>query len=261
MVDEPHYLATVSALDVARRLKVSQPTVTRFAMALGYAGFAELQRTLRGHVAHAAQQPSARTDGNRYQQALETDARAMDALGSSLQDPRRLEEAGRLCWASSPLLVAGSRISAPLAHLFAHLGRRFHPQILAVQHLDSLAEEELHRGRSCGATTLLAFAYPRYDAALPGFLRMARGAGYRCVVVTDHTVVPFTTPEDLVLATGLGSELVFDSLAAAMSMVSLLLHAMYQAGGDQAQRRLEDFEEFAERTGLFIPPSYRSPTT
>jgi DNA-binding MurR/RpiR family transcriptional regulator len=100
---------------------------------------------------------------------------------------------------------------------------------------------------------MLAFVLPRYPREAVDALREARAAGLTVVTVTDTPVSPAASESDLVLAAGVGSDLVFDLHSAPMAMVTVLLEAMCEAEPGLAQARLESFERSAARRQVFVP--------
>jgi DNA-binding MurR/RpiR family transcriptional regulator len=64
--------------------------------------------------------------------------------------------------------------------------------------------------------------------------------------------VPFADLADVLLPAGVGSRLVFDSQAGPMMLAALLLEAVADAEPARAQARLEAYETFAERHGVYV---------
>ena len=100
----------LSSVELAELAGVSQPSVTRFAVALGFDGYPALRRHLR-EVAPAEQSADS-ASYNEYQQAVEAEIENLRHLASVLADPGPVERAGRLLAASRPLPVLGLRAAA-----------------------------------------------------------------------------------------------------------------------------------------------------
>ncbi len=90
----------LSSVELAELAGVSQPSVTRFAVALGFDGYPALRRHLR-EVAPVEQAPDAGSY-NEYQQAVEAEIENLRHLAEVLADPRPVQKAGRLLSASRP---------------------------------------------------------------------------------------------------------------------------------------------------------------
>ena len=120
--------AYLSAAEVADLAGVSQPSVTRFAMALGYAGYPALRRELRSLVDHSPAEPATR---NAMQRAVQAEAGHLDRLVDQLGDLEAVERAAGLLVASRPLPVLGLRAAAPLAGYFGYFAAKVHPDVRA----------------------------------------------------------------------------------------------------------------------------------
>src|SRR2546422_364135 len=103
----------LSSVEVAELAGVSQPSVTRFAVALGFDGYPALRRHLR-EVAPAPQEAQADTD-NEYQQAVLAEVDNLRHLAALLADPEPVARAGRILALSQPLPVLGLRAAGPQA--------------------------------------------------------------------------------------------------------------------------------------------------
>ncbi len=247
--------AYLSSGDLAALAQVSQPSVTRFAMALGYEGYPALREHLRITIDgdwHA--NPADRPVGNHLQQALSAEIDNLRQLVADVADDAvPVAEAGRLLAASQPLPVLGLRAAAALAAAFTYFAAKVHPDVRLLHEGGSALADRLERARDSGAGAMLAFVLPRYPREAVDALREARAAGLRVVTVTDSLVSPAAAESDLVLPAAVGSRLVFDLHAAPMAMVTVLLQAMCDATPGQAQTRLETFERSAARRQVFLP--------
>jgi DNA-binding MurR/RpiR family transcriptional regulator len=254
-----HYLlenlpevAFLSAVDLAVRVGVSQPSVTRFAAALGFSGYPELRAALRPLALRVPAAASREIAGNELHAALESDRANLEALERYAAQPERLARLGADLAASEPLSVLGLRMSAPVAQYFAYGAARIHPDVRVIGTPGSLAHEGLLQARSAGGAWLVAFLLPRYAAESVAALRSARELGLRTAVVTDVPLVPFGDLADVLLPVGVGSRSVFDSHAAPMAFAALLLQALADAAPERTQERLEAYEALAETRGFYL---------
>ncbi|MFI7075694.1 MurR/RpiR family transcriptional regulator [Micromonospora sp. NPDC049903] len=239
----------LSAAEVAELAGVSQPSVTRFAVALGHDGYPALRRRLRELTAAA---PGPTTTGNELQQAVRAEMGNLDRLAEQLADRERVAETGRLLAASRPLPVLGLRAAAPLAAYFAYFAAKVHPDVRVLDDGGSLLADRLEQAAEAGAGALLAFVLPRYPRETLDALGEARAAGLTVVAITDSPVSPATEHADVVLAAAVGAQLVFDLHTAPMTLAMVLLQAICDAAPAETQRRLEAFEASATRRQLFL---------
>jgi len=242
--------AYLSAAEVAELAGVSQPSVTRFAMALGHDGYPALRRRLRELGARdTADQDRA---GNALQRAVHAERDNLDRLAAQLADADRVAEVGRLLAASRPLPVLGLRAAAPLAAYFAYFAAKVHPDVRVFDDGGSMLVDRLDQAVAAGATAMLAFVLPRYPRETLEALREARDAGLTVVAITDSPVSPATAHAQVVLPAAVGADLVFDLHTAPMTLAMVVLQAICDAAPAETQDRLEAFESSAARRQLFL---------
>ncbi|GAA0275597.1 MurR/RpiR family transcriptional regulator [Cryptosporangium japonicum] len=253
LLDHLAEAAFLSSVDLASRVGVSQPSVTRFAVALGFAGYPDLQKALRPIAMRAvADRPDPETvRRNELQAAVDAEIRNLEALRQSLVDPSRVVALGRDLAASVPLTVLGSRISAPLADYFGYAAKRIHPDVRVVTSGGSAVYDALLQSQEAGGRWVFAFVLPRYAEETIAALRFARELGLRSAVVTDAPIAPFADEVDVLLAAGVGTRLVFDSYAGPVALAAVVLQAVADADPARTQARLEAYEGMAERAGFF----------
>ena len=105
---------------------------------------------------------------------------------------------------------------------------------------------------SAGASWLLAFGLPRYPVELVRSIRWARQLGIHVALVTDSPLCPLAHDVDDLLAAPVNFELTFDSAVAPLALTMGLLQVFTDALGNQAQARLDEFDQHAAERGLFI---------
>ncbi|MFF0654231.1 MurR/RpiR family transcriptional regulator [Micromonospora tulbaghiae] len=241
--------AYLSAAEVAELAGVSQPSVTRFAMALGHDGYPALRRRLRELTVTGSAGPAA---GNALQRAVHAERDNLDRLAAQLADAGRVAEVGKLLAASRPLPVLGLRAAAPLAAYFAYFAAKVHPDVRVLDDGGSMLSDRLDQAVAAGATAMLAFVLPRYPRETLEALREARDAGLRVVAITDSPVSPATEHAEVVLPAAVGADLVFDLHTAPMTLAMVVLQAICDAAPAETQNRLEAFESSAARRQLFL---------
>ncbi|MFF3687336.1 MurR/RpiR family transcriptional regulator [Streptomyces sp. NPDC002187] len=239
----------LSSVELAELAGVSQPSVTRFAVALGFDGYPALRKHLR-EVAP----PEAATGKdalNEYQQAVQAEIENLRHLSALLEDPKPVERAGRLLAASRPLPVLGLRAASSQARGFVYFASKVHPDVRLLDEGGSMLADRIDAARLAGASTLLCFALPRHPKEVVETLAYARSAGLSVVTVADSAFAPVAAHSDLLIPAAVGTGLAFDTACAPMLLGRVLLEAMCDDLPD-AQARLEDFDTRAAARGLFV---------
>ena len=285
LLDHMPASAFLSSVALAQQAGVSQPSVTRFAAALGFSGYPALREALRvialgpagpadadppvpgagpgpvpgtGLVPGAGPGPGPQSQGpaagpgHPMQAAAAAEIAHLQALHQALADPRAVTELGRELAASLPLAVLGHRISAPLAQYFAYAARRIHPDVRCLTFGGSVVFDALLHVSEAGGRWLFAIALPRYPAETVQALRFARRLGMRTAVLTDVRFVPFAGDADVLLTAGVGNGLVFDAHAAPAVLVAVIVQAMADAEPGRARAMLRQYEQMSAGQGVFV---------
>lgn len=280
LLERPGSAAALSSNELATLARVSQPSVTRFAMALGFDGYPALRRALRvdgapapgaapggGPAGNGGGGPDGgQPDGGRpgsgggavdevghaLRGEIDNLARLADRLAPGRVDREQVAEAGKLLADSRPLPVFGLRAGAALAGYFGYFAAKIHPDVRVLDHGGTLLADRLEQAASAGATAMLAIVLPRYPREALDALREARCAGLAVVLLTDSPISPAAGCADVTLSASVGARLVFDLQAAPMALAMVLLQAMCDAAPAATQARLEQFESSAARRGVFV---------
>lgn len=242
----------LSSVELAELAGVSQPSVTRFAVALGFDGYP----ALRKHLREVSPADAAAVDGvedtfNEYQQAVRAEIENLRQLSELLADPAPVERAGRLLAASRPLLVLGLRAASSQARGFGYFAAKVHPDVRVVDEGGSMLHDRVDAARRAGASALMCFALPRHPREVVDALAYAREQGLTVVTVADSAFAPVAAHSDVLIPAAVGTGLAFDTACAPMLMGRVLLEAMCD-GLPEAQARLEEFDARAAARGLFV---------
>ncbi|MFE3328217.1 MurR/RpiR family transcriptional regulator [Streptomyces sp. NPDC059176] len=238
----------LSSVELAELAGVSQPSVTRFAVALGFDGYPALRKHLR-EVAPA--EPAVEKEPyTEYQQAVHAEIENLRHLADMLADPAPVERAGRLLAASRPLPVLGLRAASSQARGFAYFAAKVHPDVRLLDEGGTMLADRIDAARRAGASALLCFALPRHPKEVVDALAYARTTGLSVVTVADSAFAPVAAHSDLLIPAAVGTGLAFDTACAPMLLGRVLLEAMCDDLPD-AQMRLEEFDARAAERGLF----------
>ncbi|MFI1939579.1 MurR/RpiR family transcriptional regulator [Streptomyces purpureus] len=240
----------LSSVELAELAGVSQPSVTRFAVALGFDGYPALRKHLR-EVTPGEPAATTGTPYNEYQQAVQAEIENLRHLCELLADPAPVERAGRLLAASRPLPVLGLRAASSQARGFAYFAGKVHPDVRLLDEGGSMLTDRIDAAVRAGASALLCFALPRHPREVVESLQYARSSGLTVVTVADSAFAPVARHSDLLIPAAVGTGLAFDTACAPMLLGRVLLEAMCD-GLPDAQARLEEFDAGAAARGLFV---------
>jgi len=252
LLENPHQLAWLTARELAERVGVSQPSVSRLAASLGFDGYGALRDHLRCLIVDEAQSPWGSRGATHAQAVVGEEARHVTEaarIGDILIGADGLAAAAV---ASKPLVVAGVRASAYLGAYFAYLASKVHPHVLSVADGGSKAFDALLGARAAGADVVVCVCMPRYPSEMIRLVQAAARFGYRIALVCDQAMpsIPGVEPA-WTLAVPVGSALAFDAHPAVLVALGLLADAMCEADPLTAESRMEMLDEAAEASGTY----------
>lgn len=247
MADYPSAGLQPSA-ELARLAGVSAPTVVRFAIALGFNGYRELQQALTGELsergASPLTMPISMGQGTPLAQLREHSLTILtDGLSRTLTQLPDVELGRAIDLLVDPrrrITSFGGRFTHLLAeYLDMHLrllrpDTQVHPEA-PVRHAGFLAD--LGKRDVC-----VVFDVRRYQQDIVELARYADGRGATIVLVTDPWLSPAAAFADVVLSAVVGSPSPFDSLVAVTAVVETLVAGVYPALEASARTRMERVE-------------------
>ena len=236
-----HYDKAVfmTASRLGQCVDVSESTVVRFAAAMGYEGYPQLQKALQELVRHRL------TAGQRFEMSSEMNREDVlpTVLKSDMHNIRTtLEELDTAAFndvvqrilGAKTIYVMGVRSAAPLAQFFSYyLNYIFEDvRLVAVGPMDAF--EEISRIRK--EDVLIGISFPRYSTRTLEAMRFARAHGAQVIGITDGPMSPLNEAAHVCLAARTDMASFVDSLAAPLSMINGLIVAL----GLQRQSELSD---------------------
>ncbi|GHU72171.1 N-acetylmannosamine kinase [Clostridia bacterium] len=226
-----HYERAVfmTASKLGEQVSISESTVVRFAAALGYDGYPQLQRALQELVRHRL------TAVQRFEMSADMDSSEVlrTVLKSDMQNIRQtIEEVdeGAFNEMVSRILnarhiyVLGVRAAAPLASFLGYyLSYLFdHVSVAAAGVLDVF--EGIAR---IGAEdVLIGISFPRYSTRTLEAMEFAKSRGAQVVAITDGPMSPLADIASLCLNARTDMASFADSLAAPLSLINALIVAL-----------------------------------
>jgi DNA-binding MurR/RpiR family transcriptional regulator len=247
-------LGSITAL--AGAAGVSSPTVVRLVQKLGYKGYPDFQRSLRGQVEAMLVSPlvkQARSAGPGEGHML---TRFVGAVMDNLQatvaqiDPAEFDAAAALLADPSRRIFAmGGRITHAIADYFVTLMKVIRPEVLLMSDMSNAWPPALLD--MVPGDVLLVFDIRRYENAVLQVAEVAREQGAEIVLVTDRWVSPAAAHAAHVLPCHIEAPSAWDSNAGLMVLIEALLAAVQGLTWEVTEARMKRLEELYTRTRLF----------
>lgn len=208
---------------------VSESTVVRFASALGYEGYPQLQRALQELVSHRL------TANQRFEMAteMEPSAAASIVLKSDMQnlratleqmDSKVFDEVVNRLLSARAIYVMGLRSAAPLAQFMGYYLNYIFDNVRLVSSGATDVFEEISKLQE--NDVLVGISFPRYSTRTLEAMRFAKRCGSQVVAITDGPMSPLSDIADATLTAHMDMASFVDSLAAPLSLINALLVAL-----------------------------------
>jgi DNA-binding MurR/RpiR family transcriptional regulator len=243
----------LSATDLAGAAGVSQSSVTRFAVRLGFRSYPHFttgvgEALLRADMDAPAERFELAAPGTPYTAVLKQESHAITQL-SALLASDEFQRAAALLAAAENLIVVGFAAAAALAvHASLYLSR-LRPHVSTHTALDAALMTQVTHWNAQDAALLIAAPRPATDTVR--VLRLLRQQGVPVVLVSDPTNFVVLGPGDvtLVVPVTLGPTTAIP--AAMLTLTSLLVDAAALAHPERTRSALRTFEDLSAGVQLF----------
>lgn len=234
-LDNPQEMALGTASSIAARAEVQASTLVRFAQAIGFGGFSELQGIFRSHLRDRW------PDYPERMKALHANARDSgdpthllagfaDSAAASLTRLREtiaradLDRAIDLLAAAQTIYLIGQRRAFSVSHYLSYALAQLGVRAMLVDNVGSLGAEQM--ANATPADALIAISFAPYTPFTIDLTRKARARATPIVVVTDSPLSPLAGLADArfeIAESDFGS---FRSLAATFCLAMTLAVAV-----------------------------------
>jgi len=252
-----HYDKAVfmTAVSLGDMVGVSESTVVRFASALGYEGYPQLQRALQELVRHhlTAEQRFEMTaeidPGNVLSTVLNADMRNIRNTIEQINDVSFHEVVERMLNAKT-LYIVGMRAAAPLAQFFGYYLNFIFGDVRIVANGSADVFESI--SRISENDVLVGISFPRYSTRTLEAMRFARSQGAQVIGITDGPMSPLHQAAHLSLSARTDMTSFVDSLAAPLSLINALVVALALHRKDELNQHLKQLEEIWDQYSVYI---------
>jgi len=253
-----HYdkAAYMTAAKLGSEVSVSESTVVRFVMELGYAGYPEFQKALQDLI---------RTKLTSFQRMEVTNHLIGDGdvlekvLNSNVDNIRNtLESISRAAFRDAVdalvraknIYVIGVRSSAMLANFLSYSLQMIFDNVRLI---DTTAGSELFQQMMAigEGDVLFAISFPRYSKRVIKAVEFARRAGADVVALTDSPDSPIAPSAQQVLIAQSDMASYVDSLVAPLSLLNAIIVAVSRTREDEVRERLQKLEHIWDEYDVY----------
>lgn len=243
--------AFMTAAKMGKTVNVSESTVVRFAVSLGFEGYPEMQKAMQEMVLNrltSVQRLEVANDRIGQQDILST------VLQSDMEKLRRTDETlDRDSFAKAVdaivdakrVFILGVRSTAPLAQFLGYYLRYLSDSVHIVTASGAGAMFEQIVGVNAD-DAVVTFSFPRYSSTVVKGAQYCRSAGATVIGITDSMVSPLAQNCDHVLLAKSDMLSLVDSLVAPLSVVNALIVGVSKRREKELSKRLGALENIWE---------------
>lgn len=251
---EPIFLAFSSALEVGRRVNVSESTVIRWTQKLGYKGYAEFQQVVQRKLAHErlqqAEQKTLEPDADQsfLENLLDADILSIEKLKQSIDEEKLLQVVDMISFADH-IYVTSNFFDFGLAHWFSGWLN------MAIDHTEMLVPSDgqfySQLSQVGSGDIVIAFVFPRYTKVMLETLQTAKEQGAKVIVLTDSAESPAAKFADISLPVAVNSNLNIDSYTAVHALLTSIMRFVYVKEHAKVKGNLARIEEMYKKKDIF----------
>jgi len=248
--------AYLTAASIGETVGVSESTVVRFAMELGYEGFPHFQKALKEELkvrltAVQRLNASGRLAGSDdiLGTVLLTDADRLRRAAEQT-DRERFRKAVDILQSAKRVFVVGVRSSAPLASFLAYYFNYIFSDVRLLN--PTGASDMLEQIMTAGhGDVVVGISFPRYSKRTIDAMNYSRKSGASVVVVTDKDDTPVAHAADCVLLAPSDMMSFVDSLTAPLSVITALVVALGLKQKEKVGETLEKLEQLWDEYDVY----------
>ncbi len=237
----------LTASKLGETVGVSESTVVRFAMCLGYKGYPEFQKALEEMVRNklnSIQRMEVAYGRVEQSEVLETVLKSdMEKIKHTLEtmDEKVFSHAVDMILDSEKIYVVGIRSCAPLASFLAfYLHLMFDNVVLLNTNNSSELFEQMIRINE--KDTIIGISFPRYSMRTLKAMEFANNRNAKVITITDSVHSPMNLYSSCNLIAESDMAGIVDSLVAPLSVINALIMALCMKKQDDVATTLEELE-------------------
>ena len=240
--------AFMTASRLGKMVSVSESTVVRFAVELGFDGYPSMQKALQEMVRNkltSVQRIEVTNDrlGDQdvVSMVLQADWESIRMTSEAL-DRRVLDQAVEAILRAKNIYIVGVRSSAVIATFMSFYFRNIFDNVHLVSSsaTSEMIEQMLHVSQG---DVVIGISLPRYSSRTVQLMEFARDSGAEVVAITDSLEAPAAKRADHTLLAKSDMVSVVDSLVAPMSLVNALIVAIGRKKNDDLSQTFETLEQ------------------
>ncbi len=256
MMEDYKRLFLMTAKEIAQKCQVSEPTITRFVMDLGFNGFGEFEKYLKGllrdeltsveRLLKVDQETEETTTLDAYSQNT---AMNLENMMKSISEAE-VKNIAQMIFEAESVMVAGYKASTALAFYLGYLLKKIKEGVLidtdySWDNLDYIA---VH-GKSL---LLFVIAFPRYPMRAIEIIEYAKQYQAKVVCLSDSLKSPVINLADHYIVVDMEGFSFIDPFSHIITFLGALVHEIAYTDKDTTAERLAKIEDGVRRRQDFF---------
>lgn len=254
IIDHYDNAAFITASRLGETVGVSESTVVRFACALGFEGYPELQKKLQELIKNRLTNVQRMGLGSDMSEeelvrwSLRTDITSLRHIKEVL-DYKMVEKVADSILSANRVYIMGLRSSEPLAQFFwYYLNYIIDSVSLVISGIGDVFGQLMHAKQG---DVVIGISFPRYSSRTVEGATFAKNNGAKLIAITDNEQAPLAKIADEVLFVNSDMNLFVDSLVAPLGVINTLILLIGMRKKDGLKTNFEMLEDLWRRHDVY----------
>ncbi|WP_339225762.1 MurR/RpiR family transcriptional regulator [Bacillus sp. PS196] len=255
IINNPNTVPFYTVATLAKLTGVSEASVVRFAVFLGFSGYRELQNQMQNSVqmqltTRDRLKMSSQVYDDSNQDIYDIFKDDIANIKSTMEnlDSKAFLDAANLLINGKEVYISANRSATSLG-----LFLQYYLDIIIgnAQLLGPVENKPEQLYRLNEKDVVVGISFSRYSTSTVNMIAFAKERGATTIVITDNFLSPLVPHADVVLTASSQLPTFFDSFVAPLSLINTLIAFVGKKRMNDSEDRLEKLEEIWERFGTF----------
>ncbi|SKC72904.1 MurR/RpiR family transcriptional regulator [Maledivibacter halophilus] len=248
-------VAFMTASKLGEKVGVSESTVVRFANALNYKGYPNLQKELQELIktklttVQRLELSSNYNDEEFIMKAMQADVDNIIKTIDELDTEAFKNTVDAILKAENVYLLGFRSSIAIVEYLAFYLNMILDNVYIIPSGINDVFDQLIRINEN---DVLIGISYPRYSKKTIEAAEFAKSKNVKIIGITDSHLAPISDVADIILTTKSTMTSFVDSLVAPVSLMNALIIALGMKEKDKITKRLKDLEETWEKYDIYL---------
>ena len=253
ILDNTRDAAFLTASQIGKRAGVSEATVIRLSMLLGFSGYHDFRDALRNHLMdhlstlERIREYDSPKESGIFERAVKKDLETLSEALASLV-PKNLTSLGKALAGAEAVYLAASRSSTSLSGYLSFYLSWMLPNVRAIS-ADIPFETLMNAPRG---SLVVGISFPRYSTWTVNVMDTASRLGIDTAAVTNHISSPLAAKAKYIVTIPYKPVSFIDSFAAPMSVLNCIILSVAQVLGSEMKEKLELLERNWKEEEMYV---------